>query len=433
MSRHPRSRFMRLAALAAAGALALGATVTEYSPPSAVALAPLPVFTEVGEITVDSQLTYNPTGEQIFPSVLHASEYFANPLGEWYLYYAPHENPGGISLMYADDLDGPWTEHTANPVVANVWQPHYSTYHVSSPDVIWNTQADKLFLYFHGGNDVTRIASSDDGITFDYEKIAVDNAASGTGVTETSYARVFPHPDPASIYEYAMFYMDKLGNKRRIRVAESVDGLDWVVRPTPLVGGGSDGDNVSGGNLWEWEGQLYVIYHAGSGRIHSRTVDPTLTTTGPLVALYGLPDPADPTKLIRAAAPEIVSAEGKTYLFYEQGDRLNATISLAVSDAYPSDQPFDVDATATSTCANGVARVTVRAHNESGRAVDIGIATSYGGRQFNGVADGATVAPTLSSGGASIPSGTATITLVVRPNGVATSATITAPYTAITC
>jgi hypothetical protein len=423
----------RLGIVAVAAALFVGTTVAEPSLPAADAAGTLPVFTEVGEITIDAQLTYNPTGEQIFPSVLHASEYFVNPLGEWYLYYAPHENPGGISLMYADDLAGPWTEYAANPVVANVWQPHYSTYHVSSPDVVWNAEADRLFLYFHGGNDVTRIASSDDGIAFDYEKIAVDNAASGTGVTETSYARVFPHPDPASVYRYAMFYMDKLGNKRRIRVAESIDGLDWVVRPTPLVAGGSDGDNVSGGNLWEWEGQLYVIYHAGSGRIHSRTVDPTLTTTGPLVSLYGLPNPADPTKLIRAAAPEIVSAEGKTYLFYEQGDRLNATISLAVSDAYPSDEWFDVDVSATSSCANGLARVTVRALNESGRAVDIGIASVYGGRQFSAVADGATVSPTFSSTASAIPADSATVTLVTRPGAVTHTETREADYSAVSC
>lgn len=434
MSRHPRPRLRHLVATAAAAALALGAVVAAPAVPAAEALAPLPVFTEAGEITVDSQLTYNPTGEQIFPSVLHASEYFADPLGEWYLYYAPHENPGGISLMYADDLDGPWTEYTANPVVANVWQPHYSTYHVSSPDVIWNTQADKLFLYFHGGNDVTRIASSDDGITFDYEKIAVSNAMGGTGVTETSYARVFPHPDPASAYEYAMFYMDNVNNSRRIRVAESVDGLDWVVRPTPIVTGGSaEGANVSSANLWEWEGQLYVIYHTTTKKILARTVDATLTTTGPAALLYSLPTAAPNGGALRVASPEIVSAEGKTYLFYERGDRLDATISHAVSDAYPSDQPFDVDVTATSSCANSVARVVASAHNESGRSVDIRLTTPFADRKFTGVANGATVSPTLSAGTASIAAGSVTASLFVRIDGIAKTATVTAPYAAITC
>ena len=65
MSRHPRPRLRHLVATAAAAALALGAVVAAPAVPTAEALAPLPVFTEAGEITVDSQLTYNPTGEQI--------------------------------------------------------------------------------------------------------------------------------------------------------------------------------------------------------------------------------------------------------------------------------------------------------------------------------------------------------------------------------
>jgi hypothetical protein len=60
-----------------------------------------------------TEYKYNPTGEFIFPSVFHAGAYLELPLGEWYLYYAPHENPGGISLLYANSLDGPWTEYPA--------------------------------------------------------------------------------------------------------------------------------------------------------------------------------------------------------------------------------------------------------------------------------------------------------------------------------
>ena len=96
--------------------------------------------------------------------------------------------------MYADSLDGPWTEYAANPVIANVWSPHFSVNHVSSPDAIWNTAEDSLFLYFHGGNDATRFATSADGVTFTYGGVAVNNAMGGSTTTETSYARVFPHP-----------------------------------------------------------------------------------------------------------------------------------------------------------------------------------------------------------------------------------------------
>ncbi|WP_341359187.1 DUF1349 domain-containing protein [Georgenia sp. M64] len=290
----------------------------------------LPVFEFQGIITDKEEMLYNPTDEYIFPSVFHAGEHLADPLGEWYLYLAPHDAPGGVVLMYADSLEGPWTEHPGNPLIANTWLPHYDTVsHVSTPEAFWHPTEQKLFLYFHGENSTTRYATSTDGVTFEYGGVAVTNADGGPGTSETSYARVFEHPDEASAYEYAMFYMDNTPeNIRRIRVAESVDGRDWDVRAEPLVvPGAEEGQNVSSANLWEWEGQLYVIYHASSGKIHARTVDPTLTETGPTLTLHKASGVGEDTG--RVAAPEIVTDETGTYLFYEAGDRLGATIAYA--------------------------------------------------------------------------------------------------------
>lgn len=99
-----------------------------------------------GEVTVADDLDYAPTGEFIFSSVFHAGEYLADPLGEWYPYYAPHENPGEISFVYANSLAGPWTGYDANSVVSNVWAPIYSVPHVASPEAFWNEQEQHLFL-----------------------------------------------------------------------------------------------------------------------------------------------------------------------------------------------------------------------------------------------------------------------------------------------
>ena len=419
----------RVAIATAAAALALGiGLASPTAVPSAEADGVLPVFDFAGEITTPATMIYNPTGEFIFPSILHASEYFDAPLGEWYLYYAPHENPGGISLMYADSLDGPWTEYAANPLIANQWAPHYSVNHVSSPDAIWNHEADKLFLYFHGGNDQTRFASSADGITFSYEQTAVDNADGGTGITETSYARVFPHPDATSMYNYGMFYMDNTSaNQRRIRVAESVDGREWVVRPDPIVTSGSlEGGNVSGANLWEWQGQLYVIYHGSTGKIFARTIDETLSTTGPTVLLHKASGIGEDTG--RTASPEIVSFGGTTYLFYEAGARLDATVAYAVA-------PFELNvaSTAQSACVDGVASITVDAVNQSGVRVDIRLTTSYGDKKYVGIASGASAHWTFSTGVASIPSGEALVAAFVRIDGVAHYEQVPTGYGAITC
>lgn len=233
--------------------------------------------------------------------------------------------------MYANSIEGPWTEYTSNPVIKNSWPPNYNTVpHVSSPDAKWNDQAKRLFVYFHGGNSVTRWAETDDGINFDYGGVAVTNAMGGPNVTETSYARVFTHRNPASGYKYGMFYMgNERDNKRRIRLAESVDGRSWKVDPNYVVAPGrEEGDNVSGGSLWEWKGQNYVIYHAESGKSYARTIDKTLRQVGTTpILLHKSSGVGEDTG--RVASPEVVTAAGRTYLFYESGARLGALIAWA--------------------------------------------------------------------------------------------------------
>ncbi|MGN6240442.1 MAG: DUF1349 domain-containing protein [Cellulosimicrobium cellulans] len=322
------------------GASAPAPAVARTNPDDGPSASDLPVFEYRGVITDKESMDYNPTDEFIFPSVFHAGAYLDAPLGEWYLYYAPHDSPGGISLMYADSLEGPWTEYAHNPIVANEWLPFYERVsHVSSPDVLWDDEADQVLLYFHGENSTTRWATSPDGVAFDDSGVAVTNADGGAGTTETSYARVVEHPDPASGYRFAMTYMqNRTDNIRRIKVAESVDGKTWVVRPDPLVvPDAATGTNVSGGNLWEWDDQLYVIYHGSTGITFARTLDPTMTQVGPRWELHRATGTGDDTG--RVAAPEIVTDGDETYLFYESGDRLGATIAWAQRDPDAVRQP----------------------------------------------------------------------------------------------
>lgn len=349
----PRTWHRRL--FAAALATALGAGGLAAATPAAAASAPQasatsvapppegwPTFGYQGVITDKSQMSYNPTDEFIFPTLFHAGEHLENPLGEWYLYTAPHDAPAGIILMYSDSLAGPWTEYTEKaPLISNVWEPHYKVSHTSSPDAIWNEEAGKMFLYFHGENSVTRYATSDDGITFEYGGSVVTNAMGGPNVTETSYARVFEHPDENSEYQYGMFYMgNERDNIRRVRLAESVDGVTWTVDPDYVVApGAEEGANVSGGNLWERDGQLYVVYHGSSGKSYARTIDATLRQVGevPIVLHQSTGIGVD---VGRVAAPEIVTDDSGTYLFYESGDRLGATVAYAKEGAEPEVGPI---------------------------------------------------------------------------------------------
>lgn len=288
----------------------------------------------------DQGLPFNPTGEFIFPSVFHAAAHLPNPLAAWYLYFAPHDRPGGICLMYADSLDGPWTHHRANPLITNDWAPHYSVSHVSSPDVIWNAAEGRVFLYFHGENNVTRLATSADGLAFDYDRevittAQVDAALPGQTATETSYARVFEHPDRGSPHRYGMFFMvNHTDNVRKIAVAFSPDGREWTVQPDLLVvPGAAEGDNVSSADLWVHNGTPTVIYGSSAGTIFARTLNRALTRAGDPRALYV---PGTAAEAGRATAPQIVTDAGRTHLFYELGARAQTTIGHAVGTVSPA-------------------------------------------------------------------------------------------------
>jgi hypothetical protein len=339
----------RRPALAAAGIVGLGALATSFARPTPAHAEGtgddssgekegtgvpgwFPQFHYQGEVTED--LDYDPTDEVIFPTVIHAGRHLEHPLGEWYLYYAPHDDPGGICLTYADSLDGPWTEHPDNPLITNEWAGHYKVPHVSSAHVIWNRHEQQMFCYFHGPNSVTRFATSTDGLHFEYGDVAITTEMTGPESTETSYARVFEHPDPRRRGGYGMFFMENTTeDHRRIRVADSPDGRIWQVRPDPLITPEEQDDgNVSGGNLWRYRGRLYVIYHGSSGTIFARRVDPTLSHVGPARELFTASGEGEDVG--RAAAPVIIRRHGTTYMFYEQGARLEGTIAYATAKGW---------------------------------------------------------------------------------------------------
>lgn len=283
----------------------------------------------------DKTMPFNPTGEFIFPSLFHAAVHLQKPLAEWYLYFAPHNSPGGICLMYSDSLNGPWTHHGANPLITNDWSPNYSVSHVSSPDVIWNAAESRIFLFFHGENSTTRLATSADGLSYDYDRevittALVDEAMPGRTATETSYARVFKNPDRGSINRYVMFFMvNHTDNIRKIAVAFSQDAREWRVQPELLVvPGEAEGDNVSSADLWMHNGTPTVIYGSSAGTIFARTLNRELTHAGEPRVLYV---PGTAAEAGRATAPQIITVGGRTHMFYELGPRSRTTIGHVAS------------------------------------------------------------------------------------------------------
>jgi len=311
------------------GAATLGSAATVGGPVASASAAPagFPTYQYLGVPFTKASLRYNPTNELIFPCIRGVYDKLAAPLGRYYLYYAPHEAPGGICLAYGDSLAGPFTEYPANPIVSNVWAPHYSVTHVSSPFVLWSASNRKFYLYYHGENTTTRMAWSTDGIHFTYFGVVLNTSAI-PNASETSYARVFEHPIAGLGNTYIMVFMGVTNGTRKIFWGWSADGKSWSFQPTPLVSPGPDGQtDISGPALLTRNGTSYIVYHGNTGKMFITEVGNAFDRENHLgvfhYALTGAPDNG------RSAAPSFGSDGGTSYMFYEAGPRLNATIAIA--------------------------------------------------------------------------------------------------------
>lgn len=324
-----RSRGSRRPAVIGLAALALVGIALAASPPA----PDFPRYAYGGPIldpaaSAGTGLRYDPTGESIFPSVVAVAGRLTAPLGAFYLYYAPHDAPGGISLAYADRPDGPWTEYAGNPVIAADWPPHFQVSHVSSPDALID-QDGRVRLFFHGENDTTRVASSSDGLAFDYDGVAV-STADLPGATEVSYARVAEHAIPGLGNRYLMIVMvNGADDRRRLHLAWSSDGRAWTIRPTPLVSGTrAEGRDLSGGTWFPWDDRQFVVYGASSGDLYATEVGERFDQERHVGVFFH-----DATA--RAAAPAFLRADGIDYLFYERGPRRAARLAFATAVEAP--------------------------------------------------------------------------------------------------
>ncbi|MEV0087459.1 twin-arginine translocation signal domain-containing protein [Saccharopolyspora sp. NPDC050642] len=300
--------------------------------PASAAPGGFPDYRYVRTLLKPEQLKYNPTGEIIFPCVRGVYDRLSNPIGRYYLYYAPHDAPGGICLAYADSLEGPFTEYPHNPIVANEWQPHYSVKHVSSPHVLWHREAREMWLYFHGDNNTTRLARSKDGIHFTYDKAVLTTSMMPAGTTETSYARVFRHHLPSRGARYVMVFMrNTTANHRDICWGWSPEGRNWTFDHEPLIDHAEVGAvNVGGPHLLHKNGTTYVVYNSdkeSGGNILITEVGNDFSRRDHLGVFYDSRSTAPENG--RAAAPAFGTDRGVPYMIYEAGERLSGVIAMA--------------------------------------------------------------------------------------------------------
>ena len=297
--------------------------------------AGLPVFRHKGIALDYTGLKYNPCNDIIIPSVIRTDD-LQKPLGRYYMYYAPHNPPGGICLAFADAPEGPWKEYDANPLIHRDWQPHYKVSHVSGPHAIWIEEEKKLFVYYHGENDVTRFASTRDGIHFQYEGVAFTTKLFDD-VSEASYARMFRYTIPGKDNRYIALLMGNNRGTRRIYLAWSKDGRRWEPRQTPLVDPPPGTADVAQAWYLRWNGKHYLVYHAHLrskhviADLHVSEVDPALEHAKYLGMFYDHTT-AGPENVAQMS-PCFLTRDDKIYMYTNIGPRLNQKIALAVAEA----------------------------------------------------------------------------------------------------
>ena len=322
--------------------------------------------------------------EFIFPSIVDAKAHLnadgkflngGDTIARYYLFYTPHENPGGMFLSTAPTLDGPWTEYAGKSssstengrVMTFEWaitqnerigQGGSHEKHISACQVVWNEDIRKYVMYFHGPNPISHYATSDNLLDWEYGGVIFESTQFAAGAAEASYAKAFEYTVPGLDNKYVMLLMTQQGNIRRIYWAHSKDGLSWTPVRKALVSpdldykkvpgtdvkpdySGSFGNNVAGPSLWVEDGRCMVLCHGSSGNMFVVEVgaafDREIHWGEYMRASDVLIDTDDNGN--KQAVPRISSAQfiqsdtGEWYMFFEAGSRLGANIAYAKESA----------------------------------------------------------------------------------------------------
>jgi uncharacterized repeat protein (TIGR02543 family) len=333
----------------------------------------LPDFEPIGYTIEHDDYTINPTREMNFPSIVDTNEHWdaeaagGPPKARYYLFFSPHNAPGGVYVAWSESLYGPWEEpgskdSPVNPVIENKWSSYYNVSHVSSPDVIWNDTFGQYFLYFHGENDVTRYATSYNLVNWTYGGVAVVAKDFHSSAGEASYARVFKHEIPGLGNSYVMTIMisdSTRPGQRKIYYAYSSDGKTWTAAKEALLRPDNSkapdgisydatemgGLNFSGAFFLPWEDKdgstrYLALAHASTGDMYVFEVGEGFDNEKHWGYFYeskgennstGWNNEDNYPDFGRASAPVLIQDDGGVWhMFYEAGRRLNNNIVHAV-------------------------------------------------------------------------------------------------------
>jgi hypothetical protein len=380
--------------------------------PSPITNSILPNVSPVGFIKDIASYQYiGPSKEFISPTLIDTKlsvqdgKFLNNeaPLDRYYLFYSPHENPGGMYLATGPTLDGPWTER--NTVIDLNWAKDIegsnvnTASHISACHVIWNDVYNKYFMYFHGPNTTTHYATSDNLKDWTFGKSILNAQDFGSRGNEASYSKIFEYSVPGLDNKFIMLIMiAESSSSRRVYWAHSKDGIDWTGVRRPLVSAdldykkvpgtdikpnyeGSIGNNVAASFFMESNGRYFVFFNGSSGNICVAEIgeafDMEIHWGEYMKAADVIIDKDDNGNLIalpRVAAPLFITDDaGKWYMFFEAGSRLGANIAYAKEQQLISSlvSPMPKGITTYPSVVSRGERLTVQAAGIDGLSVEI--------------------------------------------------------------
>ena len=279
--------------------------------------------------SIPDDLEYTPTNQLIHPTIIKTEGRIKNPLGKYYLYYAPHKHVA-TSMAYADSLDGPWTEYENNPVIEGP----------AAPECRWIEEHGKFFMWGHRKNSQTELWTSEDGIRFTYDSVSV--RALDIGTRNATYNRVYEYPLERFGSRYIMLYSGFIEDReiRCIWLAHSKDAKNWTPIKMPLVEPvEGENDNVYGPSLLQWKGRTFVVYQDMTswrgGNLKYVEVDRDLNPVGDGGKRFVLIDPpSEPPLNDRLRGAEFY-LEGETLYMYSSASKDPRIIVYATANAIP--------------------------------------------------------------------------------------------------
>lgn len=162
-----------------------------------------------------------------FPTVIKVAGRLAAPIDDWYLWAAPHDNPGGIYLFTAPAPEGPWTvANSGDPVLATP-APYR---HVSSPYVLWLDGELVMFCHMLEADPSIKQpsfrATSPDGLTWDLNLTPIIPEATGSDLDTVNQSYLNVAPYRGRLFGY--YQGSAEGGARIFEVTSSDGGVTWT-------------------------------------------------------------------------------------------------------------------------------------------------------------------------------------------------------------